>query len=241
MEFEAVDVLAFGAHPDDVELGCGGTLARLVQQGYRIGIVDLTEGEMASRGTVAERKKEAAKAARILQARWRHNAGFPDGHIQNSRENQIKLIQIVRQCRPSLVFLPYPSDRHPDHVHASELVKEACFYAGLGKMAPGADPHRPRRLVFYPMTYQFTPSFIVDVSESFQTKVDALKAYRSQFFNPNWPGPETFVSSQWFMEAVEFRARHYGWLAGVKYGEPFWVREPLALADPFPILTVNRM
>ncbi|RMG68420.1 MAG: bacillithiol biosynthesis deacetylase BshB1 [Calditrichaeota bacterium] len=241
MNLEPVDVLAFGAHPDDVELGCGGTLARLVQQGYRVGIVDLTEGEMASRGTVAERRRESAAAAQILGARWRHNAGLPDAHIQNSRENQILLIEVVRQARPALVFLPYPSDRHPDHVHASNLVKEACFYSGLAKIAPGLDAHRPRRLVFYPMTYEFTPSFIVNITDTFETKLKALQAYRSQFFNPNWPGPETFVSSQWFMEAVSFRARHFGWLAGVKYGEPFWVREHLALEDPFPILTTNRM
>ncbi len=238
---ETVSVLAFGAHPDDVELGCGGTLAKLVKQGYTVAIIDLTEGEMASRGTVAERYQESEKARQILGAQFRTNLQIPDAGIANIPEYRERIIQIIRKHRPQLVFLPYFNDRHPDHKHASELITEACFYSGLGKILPDVSPHRPNRLVYYPMTYEFTPSFVVDISEEFPLKLKALQAYQSQFFNPNWPGKHTFVSSRWFMEAVEFKARHYGWLAGVQYGEPFYIRETLALSDIFEPLVKNRM
>ncbi len=238
---ETVAVLAFGAHPDDVELGCGGTLAKLVKQGHTVGIVDLTEGEMASRGTVAERYQESETARQILGAKFRVNLQIPDAGIRNTPEYRERIIRVVRQTQPRLVFLPYFDDRHPDHKHASELITEACFYSGLGKILPELPPHRPNRLVYYPMTYEFTPSFVVDISEEFSTKLKALEAYRSQFFNPNWPGKNTFVSSRWFMEAVEFKARHYGWLAGVQYGEPFYIREALALSEIMEPLAKNRM
>ncbi len=236
-----VDVLAFGAHPDDVELGCGGTLAKLARQGFRVGIVDLTEGEMASRGTVEERYEESEAARKILGAVVRRNLQIPDAGISLTEEHRNRVIQVVREYQPALVFLPYFDDRHPDHKHASQLITEACFYSGLGKILPELPPHRPNRLVYYPMTYEFTPSFVVDITEEFDLKRQALEAYRSQFFNPQWPGKQTFVSSRWFMEAVEFKARHYGWLAGVKYAEPFYIRESLALTDIFDALVKNRM
>ncbi len=238
---EPVDVLAFGAHPDDVELGCGGTLVKLVRQGYTVGIVDLTEGEMASRGTVAERYQESEAARAILGASVRVNLKIPDAGIAINEEHRNRVIQVVRELKPTLVFLPYFDDRHPDHKHASQLVTEGCFYSGLAKILPDLPAHRPNRLVYYPMTYEFTPSFVVDISEEFDTKKEALEAYRSQFFNPRWPGKQTFVSSRWFMEAVEFKARHYGWLAGVEYAEPFYVRETLALTEVFDVLAKNRM
>ncbi len=236
-----VDVLAFGAHPDDVELGCGGTLFKLSRQGHRTAIVDLTEGEMASRGTVEERYREAEKAARILQVHQRENLKIPDAGIENNEFNRHKVIEVVRRLRPALVFLPYPRDRHPDHVHASQLITEACFYSGLPKILPHLTAHRPRRLVYYMCTYEFDPTFVVNISEEFETKLKALQAYRSQFYNPDWPGQQTFVSSRWFMEAVEFRARHFGYLAGVQYAEPFYVRESIALDDIFSILNQNIM
>ena len=238
---ETVAVLAFGAHPDDVELGCGGTLAKLVKQGHSVGIVDLTEGEMASRGTVADRYRESEQARIILGARFRVNLKIPDAGIEVRKDYQERVIQVLRKTKPQLVFLPYFQDRHPDHQHASELITEACFYSGLGKILPDLPPHRPMRLVYYPMTYEFTPSFVVDITEEFSTKLKALQAYRSQFFNPDWPGKNTFVSSKWFMEAVEFKARHYGWLAGVQYGEPFYIRETLVLNDIMEPLMQNRM
>ena len=226
-----IDVLAFGAHPDDVELGCGGTLYKLVQLGYSTGIIDLTEGEKGSRGNVEERYKESAKSAKILKVSLRENLKIPDSGIEINKENKFKIIEIIRQTTPTVVFAPYPNDRHPDHVHAGNLVTEAAFYAGLAKIESDFPKHRPNRIVYYLTTYEFEPSFVVDISNQFSNKLKALQAYQSQFYNPKWPGEDTFVSSQWFMDAVEFRARHFGWTAGVKYGEPFWIRERLALED----------
>ncbi|GAB4370819.1 MAG: bacillithiol biosynthesis deacetylase BshB1 [Calditrichia bacterium] len=230
-----VDVLAFGAHPDDVELGCGGTLLKLKKLGYKTGIIDLTEGEMGSRGTVEQRYKEAEEAARILRVDVRVNLKIPDGDIEISSENKEKIIAKIREWRPSLVLAPYGEDRHPDHAHASRLITEATFYAGLKKMMPWLPAHRPYRVLYYMAKYEFQPSFVIDITDEFETKFQALKAYQSQFYNPEWPEEQTFISSRWFIESIEFRARHFGWAAGVKYGEPFWVPEPLAIDDPLPI------
>ena len=136
-----------------------------------------------------------------------------------------------------LVFAPFSDDRHPDHIHTSKLVTECCFYAGLRKLMPDMPPHRPSRVIYYMAKYEFKPSFVIDISKEFSSKMEALKAYESQFYNPEWPEQQTFISSKWFMESIEFRARHFGWMAGVKYGEPFWIREPMAIDDPVPIFT----
>ncbi len=237
-----VDILAFGPHPDDVELGCGGTLVKLAQQGYRTAIIDLTEGEMGTRGTVAERYEESADAAKILGAVARENLQIPDANIYNNDENRLKVIRAIRRLRPAIVFAPYPNDRHPDHVHSSNLITDACFYAGLKKMDPGNHPaFRPKRLVYYMITYEFQPTFLVDISEQYETKLAAVKAHKSQFYNPGYDGEETFISSKGFFDAVEFRMRHYGWKGGVTYAEPFWVREALVMDDIFPVLTRNKM
>jgi bacillithiol biosynthesis deacetylase BshB1 len=236
-----IDILAFGAHPDDVELGCGATLFKLAKQGYTTGIIDMTEGELGSRGTVKERYEESAKAAKILKISFRENLKIPDGNIDLTKENKDKVIEIIRGTTPSIVFVPYPNDRHPDHIYSGKLVTEAAFYAGLPKIVSNLPKHRPHRIVYYPTTYEFEPTFVVDVSKEFEIKLKALQAYQSQFYNPDWPGENTFVSSQWFMEAVEFRARHYGWKSGVKYGEPFLIRESLALDDIVPILKKSIM
>ncbi|MFQ5584852.1 MAG: bacillithiol biosynthesis deacetylase BshB1 [Calditrichia bacterium] len=236
-----LDVLAFGAHPDDVELGCAGTLLTLAQQGYAAGIIDLTEGEMASRGTVEERYKEAGESAKILKVVLRQNLKMSDAKIENNEENRNKIIEVVRRYKPTIVFAPNPDDRHPDHIHAGNLVTEGCFFAGLKKILPGIPHYRPAKIVYYMTTYEFNPTFVVDISDQFGEKIKALQSYRSQFYNPDWPGTETFVSSQWFMEALEFRARHFGWLAGVRYGEPFRIREKLALDDIMPILSKSIM
>lgn len=239
---EQLDVLAFGPHPDDVELGCGGTLAKLAGMGYAVGIIDLTRGEMGSRGTVAEREREAADAAQILGARLRENLAIPDADIRNTPENRRKLIEVIRRYRPTLVFAPNPDDRHPDHGHASQLITEACFYAGVGKIAPGScDAFRPRRVIYYMITYEFEPSFLVDISAQFPQKLAAIKAHRSQFFNPEYQGKETFISSPEYLEAVTFRMRHFGWKAGVKYAEPLRVREAILLEDLFSALAGNQM
>lgn len=242
MKNEQLDVLAFGAHPDDAELGCGGTLYKLAQQGHSTGIVDITEGEMGTRGTVEERYRESAEAARILQAKVRLNLKIPDAHITLSEENRLKVIEVIRRYRPTLIFAPYPADRHPDHFHTNQLVTEAAFYAGVKKIGAASGPaHRPKRVIYYPMTYEFTPSFVVDISEQFSAKIDAIRAYRSQFYNPEYDAEDTYIASKDFLEALESRARHFGWKAGVKYAEPFWVRETLLLEDLFSTLTKNKM
>ncbi len=236
-----VDVLAFGAHPDDVELGCGGTLYKLKKLGYRTAIVDLTEGELSSRGSVPERYRESARAAEILQADIRRNLKIPDGNITVDWPNREKIIRQVRELKPALVFAPYPDDRHPDHIHTGRLVTEGCFYSGLKKILPEIPHHRPFRVIYYMAKYEFEPAFVVDITEEFEMKQKALRAYQSQFYNPDWPEEQTFVSSRWFMDAVEFRARHFGWMAGVKYGEPFWIREPLVLDDPVSVFSRSIM
>lgn len=236
-KFPRLDILAFGSHPDDVELGCGGTLFKLKNLGYRSGIIDLTAGELGSRGTVAQRAREAAAASRLLKLDFRTNLHLPDGHIEVNLENRNKLIRIIRQTRPVLLFAPYFDDRHPDHIHTSQLVTESWFYAGVKKILPEMPAHRPFRVIYYMAKYEFTPNFVIDISQEFPVKYKALKAYKSQFYNPEWPEEQTFISSQWFLESVEFRARHYGWMAGVKYGEPFWIKETLALDDPVPIFS----
>lgn len=241
MSEKKIEVLAFGAHPDDVELGCGGTLFKLNQSGYSTGIIDLTEGELGSRGTVEERYKESAQAARILKVSLRKNLKIPDGNITLNEENRKKIIDIIRETKPTIVFAPYPNDRHPDHIYAGKLVTEGTFYAGLPKIVTDLPRHRPHRVVYYMTTYEFDPTFVVDITDQFETKFKALQSYRSQFYNPDWPGEKTFVSSKWFMEAVEFRARHYGWKAGVKYGEPFRIRELLALDDLMSIFNKTVM
>jgi bacillithiol biosynthesis deacetylase BshB1 len=232
-----IDILAFGAHPDDVELGCGGSLVKLEKLGYKTAIVDLTEGELGSRGTVKQRYEESAAAAELLQLEFRSNLKIPDGHIELNDENKSKLIELIRITKPRLILAPYHEDRHPDHVHASQLITEAWFYAGVKKMRSDLPPHRPFRILYYMAKYEFKPSFVIDISEEYDTKYQALASYQSQFFNPEWPEEQTFISSKWFMDSVEFRARHFGWMAGVKYGEPFWVRECMAIEDPVPIFS----
>ncbi|HQU74488.1 MAG TPA: bacillithiol biosynthesis deacetylase BshB1, partial [Calditrichia bacterium] len=204
-----IEILAFGAHPDDIEIGCGGTLYTLSRKGYRHGMVDLTAGEMGTRGTVAERMAESAEAAAILEAEFRENLGMPDGNIENTAETRARVIALIRRHRPVIVFAPYPRDRHPDHMHASELITEACFYAGLAKVEPAlGEAFRPKRVVYYPMSYEFEPSFLVDISEGYEQKVAALQAHRSQFFNPKYQGEATFISSQDYWDALQARARH---------------------------------
>ena len=234
-----IDILAFGPHPDDVELGCGGTLFKLKNLGYTTGIIDLTEGELGSRGTVEQRYKESGEAAKILKIDYRENVRLPDGNIEVSPANRDRIIKIIRDLKPILIFAPYPDDRHPDHVHASRLVEESWFFAGVRKVMPDLKPHRPYRIIYYMAKYEFQPSFVIDITEEFDRKFQALKAYHSQFYNPEWPEQQTFISSRWFIESVEFRARHFGWMAGVKYGEPFWIKETLALDDPVPIFSRN--
>lgn len=229
---ETVEVLAVGAHPDDVELGCGGTLATLVARGQRVGILDLTRGEMGTRGTPEGRAAEAAEAARILGARFRETLDLGDGGLRTDREAELAVVEVVRRRRPRLVLAPLPSDRHPDHVRAGKLTTDAAFYAGLRALVTGLPAHRPQQVVYYPSTFVAELSFLVDVSAAFETKLAAVRAFRSQFHDPASTEPETFISSRAFLDGVVGRAQAFGRLSNVTYAEGFVALRPPSLADP---------
>lgn len=244
-----LDVLAVGAHPDDVELGCGGTVALLAAQGRKVGILHLTRGEMGTRGTAEERTAEAAAAAQALGAVELGYLDCGDGGLRTGRAEEDALIARLRAWAPDLVLSPTPHDRHPDHGRAHQLVEAACFYAGLRNRAPEAGPaHRPAAVFSYMQHDLFPPSFVVDVTASWEAKIAAMRAYRSQLHTGDTAGmagtagqadpaaPVTKVSTPEFWLAIEGRARHFGELIGAALGEPFWSRNPLAVADPMALL-----
>ncbi|NWF90313.1 MAG: bacillithiol biosynthesis deacetylase BshB1 [Ignavibacteriaceae bacterium] len=227
-----LDVLVFAAHPDDAELSMGGTIAKLTKDGFKVGIVDLTKAELSTRGDVSTRKKEAAMADKVLKTSIRMNLGIPDGDIKRSKENLLKVIQQIREYKPKIIFAPYSSDRHPDHQDASALIKHAMFSSGLIKIKTfkkkkAQDPYRPKKLFYYMQTYVFNPTFIVDVTESFEQKMEAVKAYYSQFYDPKSRKPETFISKPQFINYVVSRAQFYGFQIGKLYGEPFYCEEKI--------------
>jgi len=252
---EAVGVLAIGAHPDDVELGCGGTVAKLAHAGRRVAILHLTRGEAGSRGSAEGRQLEAERAAAALGACALHFLDCGDGALRTGAAEEEALIALLRRLRPELVLGPTPADRHPDHGRSHRLVADACFYAGLAKRGAGA-PHRPAAHFSYMQHDGFEPSFVVDVTASWAAKMAALDAYESQLSSIRRnaalraaPGEEaaeagstgegeplTKVASREFRLAVEGRARHYGQLINAELGEPFWSRGPLAVADPWQLL-----
>ena len=238
----SLDVLAFAAHPDDVELCAGGTMCLLAKQGYQTGIVDFSKGELGSRGTPALRMEEAADAGKILGTSARVNLGIPDGNIENSKANQLLVIETIRRFRPHIVLLNPDIDRHPDHGAAASLVKSALFYAGLRKVETrGPDgnlqePWRPDHALQYMQSTPFEPTLIVDVSEVWQERMDAMQAFKSQFFNPDYKAkadePQTFISNPDYFKWIEARARTYGYMIGAKYGEPFvYPQGPIGVTD----------
>ena len=227
-----LDVLFFGAHPDDIELACGGTAAALSTSGKKTGFIDLTEAELSSRGNLTLRSEESKKATEVLGASIRENLKLPDGNIPNTEESRRKVITVLRKYTPEIVFAPYPNDRHPDHIHASELIREACFYSGLTKIqTDGLEAHRPKKVFYYPQAYDIPFSFIMDISDSFEKKIEAIKCYGSQFFNPSYESnnnePATLISSELFFDEIEARAKNNGFKIGAKYGEAFYSYEPV--------------
>jgi bacillithiol biosynthesis deacetylase BshB1 len=222
-----LDILIFAAHPDDAELSMGGAIAKLTAEGYKVGLVDLSRGELGTRGTPELRLKEAEEASRILNLTHRENLGFKDGNLKYNEEHLHALIRKIREFRPKILFAPYFNDRHPDHIGVGNLVKEAFFFSGLPKIVTGQDAYRPGRLFYYMQTYEFKPSFIVDISETFETKMNAVRAYKSQFYNPNSDEPETFISQPNFLKFLEARAKVYGFKIGKDYGEPFFCEEEI--------------
>ncbi len=239
-----LDVLAIGAHPDDIELSCGGTVIRLVHQGRKVGILDLTEGELGTRGSREIRASEAADAAALLGAAVRENARIPDGNIENSHENRLKVIRVIRKYRPDVLLIPHPIDRHPDHEHAHTLAREAWFYAGLEKVevregSKLLEPFRPRAYYHFMQWFEFKPSFIVDVTPYYDQRLQAVRAFRSQFFDPESNERETVLSTPEFMEMVRTRLEYYGQRIGRTYGEPFFSPVPLAVPDLWSLNTTE--
>jgi bacillithiol biosynthesis deacetylase BshB1 len=246
-----LDVLAIGAHPDDVEIACGGTLAVLSRQGRRVGILHLTRGEAGTRGSAAERRREAARAAEALGAEHLEFLDCGDAGLGTGEAEEEALIGALRRLRPELVFSPSPADRHPDHGRAHRLVEAACFYAGLARRGGAAGkggagrrggtgaPHRPAAVFAYMEHNPFAPSFVVDVTAGWEAKMAALDAYESQIHRPGArqrDEPPTKVASPNFRLAIEGRARHFGNLIGAAFGEPFLSRLPLAVQDPMALL-----
>jgi len=232
-----IDILTIAAHRDDVEQTCGGTLLQMKSIGLRTAILDLTQGEAGTRGSAEERAAEAAEAARILQVDSREALDLPDGRVENTYENRLKIVQILRRLRPRVVILPYWTGRHPDHYTSSTLGYEACFLAGLAKLDTGSPPHRPFKIVYASLYADVRPSFVVDISDHVETRFAALMAYRSQYSNQS-SGSSLFVPEEEIRERTFAMARHYGLLAGVRYAEPF-VQKEVGLVSDLTLIPVQ--
>ena len=226
-----VDLLFVSAHPDDTELSCGGTIVTSVKRGLRCGMIDLTRGEMGTRGTPQTRKREAQASAKILGASFREQLDFHDGGLLTGREQELELIEIIRRTKPKLIFTPYPDDRHPDHTRAGRLVTEAAFYAGLKSMKTRYDAHRPQATIYYIQNYQRDFSFVVDVTAAWKTKMRAIAAFKSQFHDPKSKEAPTFIARPEFIQMIEARGKHYGELIGAPFGEAFVTKQPPRVDD----------
>ena len=239
MAATALDILAIAAHRDDVEQTCGGTLLKMAERGHRTGILDLTRGEMGTRGTAEDRAREASEAAKILHVSWREALDIPDGRIENTWENRLKVAAVIREQRPRVVILPYWKGRHPDHYTASVLGYEACFAAGLGKLElnGGHSAHRPFKIIYASLYYDLRPAFVVDITKQFEARFRSLMAYRSQYGDQE-AGKDIFPAEAEIRSRVESMARFYGALAGVTYGEPF-VQKEVGLVDDLMAIPVK--
>ncbi|MGC6428634.1 MAG: bacillithiol biosynthesis deacetylase BshB1 [Flavobacteriales bacterium] len=224
-----IDILAFGAHPDDVELSCAGTILKHVSLGNKIGIVDLTRGELGTRGSAQIRDQESAKAAKILGVEFRHNMNFEDCFFENNNKNKLEVVKVIRKYRPKIILCNAIDDRHPDHPKGSDLVSQACFLSGLSKIDTGQEKWRPKNVYHYIQFREIEPDFVVDISDFIDRKMESIKAYQSQFYNPNSQVPETIISSQSFLNSIEYRASNLGRLSGVKYGEGFTIEKPIVV------------
>ena len=224
-----LDVLAIAAHPDDVEQTCGGTLIKMAEKGYRTGVLDLTAGDMGTRGTPEQRIEESLAAAKVMLVGHRDNLHFPDARLENTISVRMTLALKIRETRPRVVILPYWEGRHPDHYRAAELGYEACFLAGLKKLDEYSEPHRPYKILYSSIYANVTPSFVVDISAQFERRMAALLSYRSQYGGGE--GAELFPDEREIHERLGAIARFYGNLVGVKYGEPFVVKETMLVED----------
>ena len=247
-----LDILAIAAHRDDVEQTCGGTLLKMAELGRRTGILDLTQGEMGTRGDAVSRAREADAAAKILQTSWRGALDIPDGRVENTYENRLKVARVIREHKPRVVILPYWLGRHPDHYTASTLGYEACFFAGLTKLDlttgkprigeanpndPLAAPHRPFKIVYASLYHDVRPTFVVDISEQFEARIESIFAYQSQYQDQK-AGAKDFPAHAEIRERVTAMASFYGLMVGVKYAEPFVMKE-VGLVDDLLMVPVQ--
>ncbi|RKF03651.1 bacillithiol biosynthesis deacetylase BshB1 [Tenacibaculum lutimaris] len=231
-----LDILAFGAHPDDVELGCAATIAKEISLGKKVGIVDLTRGELGTRGSAELRDKEAANAAGILGVTVRENLGFADGFFKNDKEHQLEIIKMIRKYQPEIVLCNAIDDRHIDHPKGSQLVSDACFLSGLLKIATELDgaqqeKWRPKQVYHYIQWKNIEPDFVIDVTGFMDKKISSVMVYSSQFFNPKSSEPETPITSKNFTDSIEYRAKDLGRLIGVDYAEGFTSERYVAIEN----------
>jgi len=231
---EKLDILAFGVHPDDVELGCSGTILASIAEGKKVGIIDLTRGELGTRGTVETRKAEAANAAKVLQVDIRENLEMADGFFQNDEKHQLKVIEVIRKYRPDIILCNAIEDRHPDHGRSAQLVEDAAFLSGLRKIETLVDGQlleewRPKYVFHYLQDRFLQPDFIFDISDFIDKKLESVLCYRTQFFNPDLKEPETYISSPEFLDSVTARAMMLGKRIGVKYAEGYMCRKMIGI------------
>ena len=229
-----LDILAFGAHPDDIELSCGGTILSHVAQGSKVGIVDLTRGELGTRGTAESRESEAAAAAKIMGVSVRENAGFADGFFLNDKDHQLELIKYIRKYQPDIVLANAIHDRHPDHARAAQLTEDAVFLSGLSKVETRLNgeiqkAYRPRAVYHYIQSLDITPDFAVDISPFFDKKIEAIRAYKTQFHDPDSKEPDTFISSPEFLDFIKARGSHFGVPLGVSFAEGYTTKRLLGV------------
>ncbi len=228
---EQVDILTIAAHPDDVELTCAGTLIRMVSQGYSVGILDLTQGEMGTRGTPELRAHEAENARKVLGARFRERLNLGDSRLTPSIENRLVVAERIRRAKPRTVILPYWEARHPDHYMASTIGYEACYVAGLRQLAIAGEPHRPKKILYASMYWDVKPSFLVDVSPYHQRKLEAINCFASQFAGNSKEITELYPAWGRLLDRVTTQCKYYGHLMGVDYAEPFVVKESIGVED----------
>ena len=231
-----LDVLAFGAHPDDVEMTAGGLLCRLVDSGLKVGAIDLTRGELGTRGTPEIRTKEAESAAKIIGLRMRRCLDMPDGAVANTPDARLKVIRALREHRPSLLIIPYWECEHPDHANAGKLVREAAYFSGLKKIDTGQERFQPSRVIHYMTRTRFEPTFVVSIDEYFERKMEAVRAHASQFYRPDAAGEEeTRISQPGFFDLLALRDRTFGAMIGSTYGEPYFMRGAPRIDNPFEL------
>ncbi len=236
-----LDILAIGVHPDDVELGCSGTLLKQMSLGAQVGVVDLTRGELGTRGNVETRRKEVALSSEILGISVRDNLGFEDGFFANDKHHQLELIRVIRLYRPKVVLTNAKYDRHPDHGRSAELTRDSAFLSGLSRIETTMNgvtqrAHRPMAVYHYLQAIHAEPDFVVDITPFFDTKLQSIMAFGSQFYNPDSKEPSTFISSPEFLEFVKARAVHFGVPVGVRYAEGFLVNRTLGVSDILQLL-----